>query len=86
MGVLLVGCLLWCPPGAGFLSSCVQLEGVLEVVQAHHLLVQRVQLQAPAVVGIAQGRRRLGVKHNTYNRVSLLGEPPEAPSLLAASP
>lgn len=52
-------------PRTGLLGSGIQLEGALEVVETHHLLVQGVQLQAPTVVGIAQSGRRLGMKADT---------------------
>lgn len=57
-GAALPGCRAL--PCTGLLSGGIQLEGVLEVVQTHHLLIQRVQLQASTVVGITQSGRGLG--------------------------
>lgn len=53
-----------CPehsPSTRLISCCVQVEGLLKVVEAHHLLIERVQLDAASVGVQAEGFRGLRV-------------------------
>lgn len=60
-------------PGTRLIRSGVEQEGLLEVVEADHLLVECVHLYAAAVAGEAEGLRGLWAQHRV--RVS----PPTPP-------